>query len=50
MEDWGRRWRLSGWKIAGYAGDLAAGRLETTLETGDAGDLGAGRLRTTLKS
>ena len=38
MEDWGRQWTPSGWQIGGDAGDLAAGRLGATLETGDAVD------------
>ena len=50
MEDWGRQWTLSGWKIGDDAGDLAAGRLQAVLETGNVGDLRAGRLGTTLKS
>jgi len=44
------RWTLSGWEIGDDTGDLAAGRLGTTLETGDAGDLAAGRLGTMLET
>ena len=50
MEEWGRQWTPSGWKIGDDAGDLAAGRWQAMLETGDTGDLGAGRLGTTIKS